>query len=271
MTARNPPASVEAFQARLADISDDMPKRLRQCAEHLAANADRIAVSTVAELSAGAGVQPSALIRFCKLMGFSGFSDMQKLFRADYAQAWPDYRTRLAKLRESGAGSPSALLAEFVDAGSRSLENLAKTVDPRALDQAVRLIAEAGTIHIIGLRRAYPVASYLAYAFEKMEMPAILHDRTANLDRRHAIHNGDVLIAITFAPYSEATVDLAAYCRDEAIPVVAITDTALSPLRQLDQVTLSVVEVDFGAFRALSATLSLATTLAVAAGTARGR
>lgn len=271
MTDADPPPSVAAFHDRLAALSDDLPRRLQQCAEYVAANTDRIAVSTVAEMAAGAGVPPSALMRFCKMMGFSGYSDMQRLFRESYAQGWPDYATRLRHLRETGAGSPSALLAEFADAGRKSLENLVNAVDARALDQAVARLSGAPTIHVVGMRRSFPAASYLAYAFEKMEIPALLHDGTARLDRRHLMRPGDVLIAISFAPYSEATIELAAEARRRGLDVVAVTDTALSPLRRTDPVLLAVPEMDFGAFRALSATLSLAITLAVAVGAARER
>ncbi len=263
------PASLDELQTRLVDISDSLPKRLRQCADFVSRNTDRIAVSTVAELSLAAGVPPSAFMRFCQLLGFSGFSQMQRMFRENYAQRWPDYSTRLENLRANGAGSPSALLAEFVDAGRTSLENLANTVDPVDLEQAVAVLAGARMIHIIGLRRVFPVASYLAYAFEKMDIPALLHDRVGNLDHRHAILEGDVLIAITFAPYSAETVDLAAYADDRGIGVVALTDALNSPLHQLGGATLMVSELDVGAFRALSATFSLALSLAVAVGARR--
>jgi len=269
MTFVTPPPSIETFHDRLAQISESLPKRMRQCAEYLSQHPDLIPVSTVAELAQGAGVQPSALMRFCQMLGFSGFSDMQRLFRESHRQRWPDYPTRIANLRERGAGSPSALLAEFVDAGRKSLENLAKSIDARVLDEAVALMSAARVIHIIGLRRSYPVASYLAYAFEKMEIPALLHDCTGNLDRRTLMAEGDVLVAISFAPYSTPTVELAEVARARGLPVVAITDTPLSPLRQLDAHVLGVPEVDFGAFRALSATLSLAIALAVAVGSAR--
>ena len=59
-----PPASVEEFRARLTAQADEMPRRLRQCADFIAAHSDRIAVSTVAELAAGADVPPSALMRY---------------------------------------------------------------------------------------------------------------------------------------------------------------------------------------------------------------
>ena len=260
------PESIDAFDARLKDASIKLPKRMRECANFLAENYDRIAVSTVAELAQGAGVQPSAMMRFCQVMGFSGFSEMQKLFRTAYVPGLPDYDTRLKNLRETGAGSPAALLAEFVEAGRLSLENLASSVDEAALERAVAELSKANMIHIVGLRRAFPVASYLSYAFEKMQIPSMLHDGTGKLDHSHAIREGDAVIAVTFAPYSEETIDLALDAASRGLTVVGMTDTNLSPLHVPDIIALTVPEVDFGAFRAMSATLSLAITIAVAVG-----
>ncbi len=104
---------------------------------------------------------------------------------------------------------------------------------------------------------------------KKIDIPAVLHDGVGNLNPRHAIRKGDVMIAITFSPYSQETIDLAAYARGLGNSVVAITDTMTSPLRRIDALTLAVSEVDVGAFRALSATLSLAISLAVAIGAKR--
>ena len=199
------PASVDEFRQRLGEVSDGLPRRLRQCADFIAANTERIAVSTVAELATRADVPPSALMRFCQILGFSGFSDMQRLFREAYSPGWPDYSTRLRNLKGEGAGSPAALLAEFIEAGRQSLEALAKSADEAALSQAVGLLSRAETIHLVGLRRAFPVASYLAYVFEKMSVPAMLHDWVGKLDHRFALRPGDAVLAITFAPYSAET------------------------------------------------------------------
>ncbi|MBC7739190.1 MAG: MurR/RpiR family transcriptional regulator [Candidatus Saccharibacteria bacterium] len=263
------PLSVQDFHQRLTALAPTLPRRLRQCADYIAANTDRIAVSTVAELAAGADVSPSALMRFCQILGFAGFSDMQRLFREAYSPGWPSYATRLANL-QGKSGSPSALLAEFIEAGRASLESLAKTADEAALTQAVSLLARAETVHIIGLRRSFPVACYLAYVFEKMSVPAMLHDAAGLLDHRFALRPGDALIAITFAPYSDETLALATDAKARYLPVIALTDHSTSPIAALSDAVLTVPEVDFGAFRALSATLALAMTLAVATGTARG-
>lgn len=265
----DPPATVDDFLGRLAAVSEVLPKRLRQCADFIAANTDRIAVSTVAELAAKAEVPPSALMRFCQILGFSGFSEMQRLFRDAYAPGWPDYATRLRNLKDHGAGRPAALLAEFVEAGRMSLESLAKSVDEQALEAAVRVLAASGMVHVVGFRRAFPVASYLAYVFEKMQVPALLHDGVGKLDHRHALRPGDAVLAITFAPYSPETLALAQDARDRGLAVVALTDLPTSPLARSADAVLTVPEVDFGAFRSLSATIALALALAVAVGSAR--
>jgi DNA-binding MurR/RpiR family transcriptional regulator len=264
------PTTVEEFQARLAAISDGLPRRLRQCADFIAANTDRIAVSTVAELAAGADVPPSALMRFCQILGFSGFSEMQRMFRDAYNPGWPDYATRLKNLKAEGTGSPAALLAEFIEAGRSSLEALAKMADEAALGRSVDLLAAAQTVHVVGLRRAFPVATYLAYVFEKMSVPAMLHDGVGKLDHRFALRPGDAMLAITFAPYSEETLALAQDAKLRGLPVVALTDRMTSPLARFSDAVLTVEEVDFGAFRSLSATIALAISLAVAVGSARG-
>lgn len=263
------PSTIKEFEARLLEVAEKLPKRLKQCADYVAANQDRIAVSTVAEMAEGAGVQSSAFMRFCQILGFSGFSEMQKLFRDSYTGSWPDYSTRIDHLRATAAGSAPALLAEFAEAGRTSLEALLKTIDHKALERAVDLLSKAGMIHIIGLRRAFPVASYLAYAFEKMQVPAMLHSGVGKLGNQHAIRPQDVLIAISFSPYSPETVTLAEDSHARNIPVISLTDTIVSPMSKMAQESLLVSEVDFGSFRSLSATLCLAITLAVAVGTAR--
>ncbi|THD84232.1 MurR/RpiR family transcriptional regulator [Aliigemmobacter aestuarii] len=269
-TADRAPTTVEEFHERLAALADRLPKRLRQCAEYIGANADRIAVSTVAELAAGADVPPSAVMRFCQIVGFSGFSEMQRLFREAYAPVWPDYATRLQALKEKDAGSPAALLGEFIEAGRLSLEALAQSADEAVLNRAVSVLSHVNTVHVVGFRRAFPVASYLAYVFEKMSVPSMLHDGLGQMTHRGALRPGDGLLAITFPPYSRETLSLAEDARARGLAVVALTDRLSSPLATLSDAVVPVPEVDFGSFRSLSATIAVAMALAVAIGTRRG-
>lgn len=259
-----PPDTVDAFRDRLAQLAGKLPRRLQQCADHLANHSDRIALSTVAQIADGAGVPPSAVMRFCQVLGFSGFAEMQRLFREALPTGLPDYATRLANLKSGPKDAPAALVGEFVEAGRLSLEALAQGLNETLLDQAVACLSHAGTIHLAGLRRSFPVVAYLAYVFEKLEIPALLHDRTGGLDQRAALRPGDVLLVVSFAPYSAETLALAQAARSAGLRIVALSDLAESPIARLADTTLTVTEVDFGAFRSLSATIALALSLAVA-------
>jgi DNA-binding MurR/RpiR family transcriptional regulator len=264
-----PPDSLDTLFQAIAARGDALPKRLRQCADYVSRNPDRVAVSTVAEVAAAADVQPSAVMRFCQELGFSGFSQMQRLFRDEYSRKWPDYSTRLHNLRAAGESRPEALLAEFVEAGRNSLERLMETVDPEMLARAIDALAKAPVVHLVGYRRAFPVASYLAYALDKMSVPCLLHTAVGHLDSGCVLRPGDAVIAVTFAPYSPETVDFVATARTDGHAVVAITDSLSSPLQRHGVFPLLVSEIDVGAFRALSATFALAITLAVALGARR--
>ncbi|WP_136646205.1 MurR/RpiR family transcriptional regulator [Tabrizicola sp. YIM 78059] len=259
-----PPATIPALLDRMARMSGNLPRRLQQCADHIAAHPDSIALSTVAQVAAAAGVPPSAVMRFCQLLGFSGYAEMQRLFRAALIGPAPDYATRLSRLKAGGADRPAALVAEFVEAGRQSMERLAQDLDETKLDQCVTLLSGADAIHLAGFRRSFPVAAYLAYVFDKLGVPTVLHDGVAGLGQLSALRPGDALLAITFAPYSEETLTIAREARARGLPVVILTDPPATRLAPTADAILTVTEVDFGAFRSLSAAIALALALALA-------
>ena len=86
------------------------------------------------------------------------------------------------------------------------------------LERAVEVLAAAPMIHLVGYRRAFPVASYLAYALEKMAVPCILHSGVGKLATAHALRPRDAVLAITFAPYSPETIAFAEARRGDGPP-----------------------------------------------------
>ncbi|WOI55875.1 MurR/RpiR family transcriptional regulator [Palleronia sp. LCG004] len=263
-----PPPDVAALHRTIEESLPSMPKRLKQCGEFVLRNPQRIAVSNVAEIAQAAGVQPSAFVRFCKQVGFSGFSAFQKVYKTELTDGWPTYDARLARFRELGART-SPILLEFAGAGRASLDRMVEGIDHAALERAVGVLSRADMVHIAAMRRSFAAATYLFYTFDRMRIPANLHGMTGGIVNAGGLRPKDALIAISYAPYSSETIDLAREARLQGLKVVAITDKAESPLaRHADEILL-VREIDVDAFRTLTATLVLATTLAVGVGAAR--
>ncbi len=267
------PRDFDSLRADLIERRASLPRRLTQVAAFAIDNPDEIAFGTVASIAAQAGVQPSTLVRFAQALGYAGFSDMQKVFRSRLRDGVSDYRERLNALRvREEAGGSEALLAGFAEAASISLSRLRQQIAGGDLERCVDTLAGAETIYLIGQRRSFPVAAYLAYAFSKIGIRNMLVDGIAGLAPETVRFAGprDAAICISFTPYSPGTLDLAAMLTEQKVPVVAITDSAFSPLTRVSATSVEIVEADFGGFRSVAGTFVLAIALAVALGERRG-
>ena len=71
----------------------------------------------------------------------------------------------------------------------------------------------------------------------------------------------DAVLAVSFTPYNSITPELAASAAQRGVPVVALTDSAFSPLAAISRAYVEVVEEDFSGFKSLSATLAVAMAL----------
>ena len=271
--AAGPPRDFEGLKELLIARRGDLPKRLVQVAAFALENPNEIAFGTVASVAAQARVQPSTLIRFAQTIGYAGFTDLQEVFRAQLKLRWPDYRERLSQIPSPahGRGNVADLIDGFADSAIASIERLRSSVLAADVERASALLADADIVYLLGLRRAFPVTAYLAYALGKLGIRAVLVDQVAALgpEQLAGATRRDVLLAISFAPYTPATVELAAAAAAHKVPVITITDSPLSPLSPSATIQFEIIEADHAGFRSLAATLSLAIALAVAAGARR--
>jgi DNA-binding MurR/RpiR family transcriptional regulator len=263
-----PPRDFPALKTLIAERAATLPKRLTQIAAYALENPDDIAFGTVSSIAAGAQVQPSALVRFSQAMGYQGFSAMQEVFRSRLRERILSYGERLQQLREHAEQAPKSnlILQGFCDASIKSLAALQEKLDPQVLERAASRLAAARTIYLLGLRRSFPVASYFAYGFARLGVPAILVDAVGGLAAEQLAFATpeDAVLAISFAPYAAETVQLARDAAGRGVPVVAITDSPFSPLAPIGEPWFEVLEANFEGFRSLAATLTLAMTLTVA-------
>jgi DNA-binding MurR/RpiR family transcriptional regulator len=267
------PRDFDALRAELIERRTSLPKRLTQVAAFAIDNPDEIAFGTVASIAQLADVQPSTLVRFAQALGYGGFSDMQKVFRSRLREGVTDYRDRLNALRaRDDVDSAAGLLAGFCEAASFSLTRLRQQVDAATLDRMVDVLAGAETIYLIGQRRSFPVAAYLAYALSKIGVRNVLVDNIASMGTEALRFAGaqDAAVCISFTPYAPVTLDLASQLAEQKVPIVSITDSAFSPLTPSSAAWVEVVEADFGGFRSVAGTFVLAIALAVALGERRG-
>lgn len=266
-----PPETFEALQQAITERYDSLSGQLQRIAHFVVDHPDDLALETITRLAARASVQPSSMVRFAQAMGFDGFSTMQRLFRTRLIEGSLSYRERIKSLKEhqhSDGSGPGSILAEFVEQGIASLEVLRAQTPPEAIAKAVGLLGAANQIHLVAQRRSFPVAFYLAYAFSRLEKRCHLVDGVGGLtaQQMRLAEPGDVLVAISFRTYSLDVIEAVADRSAAGVPVIAITDSPLSPLAANATVCFEIADPESPAFRSLVAPMCLAQSLVVGLG-----
>src|ERR1700761_8264061 len=118
--------SVDDLMQRIADNYESLPRQLKSVATYIEQNRGSVMVDRTSDIAASCGVHPSAVVRFAQRFGFSGFSDLQAVFRQAYTGqgvSSTSYQQRIRKLIDEKPGTLSggAVAREFISASRGGL------------------------------------------------------------------------------------------------------------------------------------------------------
>ncbi|EJC70301.1 MurR/RpiR family transcriptional regulator [Rhizobium sp. 1AS11] len=261
------PRDFESLRSTIIERKASMPKRLAQVAAFALGNPDEIAFGTTASIAAASDVQPSTLVRLAHHLGYGGFSDLQSIFRERLRDRTLSYEERLVTLEQSSGDDEDAnLLSGFIAAANQSVNRLAATVQSDTFTKAVNILADAETIYLIAKRRSYPLTAHMTYAFSKLNIrhQIVASPNGVDPEMVQFATPKDAAIAASFSPYAADSLSQSQELADRGVPVIAITDSAFSPLAACATHWFEVAEADFAGFRSLSASMALTMALPVA-------
>jgi DNA-binding MurR/RpiR family transcriptional regulator len=264
------PTTYDELQTAITGKYEKLSGQLQKFGRFALEHPDTVAMETVTYVAEKAEVQPSTIVRFAKAFSFDGFSDLQRLFRARLMKDTSSYRDRIQNLQTEGREGIASILDEFAGTGIEALDQLRRNTPPAKLSQAIDILKNAGDIHLLAQGRSYAVAQYLHYALSRLEIRCLLADGAGGMLRHQIarVSPDDAVIAISFAPYTPAIVDLMSDVADSGCRTIAITDSPLSPLVSRSSVSFEIQNGTDQTFRTLVAPICLAQTLVVGLGQA---
>ena len=268
------PTTNQAVDTLLQRISTEyagLSKQLKLIARHVEQHRDHLGLEKIQDVAQRCGVQPSAVVRFAKHFGFSGYSELQRVFRDGLAQQIAPSRNYQARIREvidqaPGQLSSADIAFEFIGGAIAGMQELQRSLHGSTLDDAVALLAQAPALWVAGARRSFTVAAYLAYALQHTDTPVQCVTGVGAMQegQLRSLRPGDVMIAVSFAPYAEDTLRASQVAVARGARLIAITDSRMSPLAAQAQAVLLVEESSTFGFRALTNVMALAQALFIA-------
>jgi DNA-binding MurR/RpiR family transcriptional regulator len=264
------PENYEELIRLIHERHDQMSKTYQRISVYLTQNPNEVAVNAVNTIAARCGIHASSFVRFAQSLGYNGFKELQGLFQKRLATAAPGFDARRRALdsemlhREDR--SEYSFLRDLVVRDIASLQDMLERISPNDIATAADLIDGAQTIYIIGQLRSAPVADLLRYVLTMLGKRCVLLDPGGGLATHmaRAMRPDDVLIAISFRFYATEVVNIVEAAKEAEIPIVAISDSTLSPLAKSARVLFEVPEHDYTFSRSLAAPMCLAQALTIA-------
>jgi DNA-binding MurR/RpiR family transcriptional regulator len=265
-----PPADYEAFITAIHDQYDGLSRTYQLIGRFLTQNPNDVAILSINGISGRCGVHASSLVRFAQHFGYSGFKELQGIFQSRLATAAPGFEARVSALKSElemhKQGGSRGFLGDLIARDITSLQDLLQQAREEDLDRAVDLLAGADTIYVIGQLRSAPIASFVRYVLAMLRRRVVLLDANGGLATEMAkvITPKDMLLAISFRFYAKEVISIAEAAHGRGVPILAISDSRLSPLAKTASVLFPIPEDEYTFSRSLAAPMCLAQALMIA-------
>jgi DNA-binding MurR/RpiR family transcriptional regulator len=264
------PSDYEELIRVIHERHDNMSKSYQRIAVYLTQNPNDVAVRSVHAIAERCGVHASNVVRFAQALGYDGFKTLQNLFQKRLSTAAPGFEARVKALEsELGARkdrSEGGFLRDLIVRDIASLQNLLAEVSEADLKKAVTLLEKAEVIYLLGQLRSSPVVDLLRYILTMLGKRCVLLDPSGGLATHmaRAIRKTDLLFAISFRFYATEVVNIVDEAASRKAPIIAISDSTLSPIAKAASVLFAVPEHEYTFSRSLAAPMCLAQALTVA-------
>lgn len=218
----------------ITDQFGSLSPQLRLAARFAIDNPDEIAVNSMRNVAAKAGVRPSTMLRLARQLGFDGYDQLRDQFRERLkAGGESPWSGRARDLRKSSVPSSRNALIDRLLADEH--DNLQKTFDgetAKNLRQACQIIRSSRLVYVLGLRSLFPVAFYFHYVCRMFMGKTVLLTGTGGTfaDDLRRVEKGDTVVAFSYHPYARDSVKAVNFAGKKGARIIAVTDSRVSPI-----------------------------------------
>ena len=231
----------------------------RRVAAVVADDPEAVAFGTVADVARRAGASGATVVRLAAKLGFDGFVELQAAVREEMARR---LRPASERIRRPAAGDVlgTALAVEMANVAA-TLEG----VDRSSFELAIRLLTRRRSERVMVLSgdASSGVATLFAGELSMLRPGVVLVDGSEVRVARLLADAGpaDVVVVLDLARYDRAVLDAAGRAAERGAALVALTDSALSPLASAAVVSFTASLTGAGPFDSHVGLLALANAL----------
>ncbi len=227
----------------LARLRTQLPQfagAIRRVAEYVLTDPAGAARATIVELSERSGTSPATVTRFCRALGFEGYSDLRLAIAGETGRAARSAGWAVDIGREIEPNDPlERVLGQIMAADTRAMQETAAMTDLAAVERAADAIAGANRVDIYGASGSALVGAEMAFSLHRIGIAAWSWPDVHNgLASAALLRQGDVALGISHSGQTRETVEMAAEAASRGATTVVVTGFPGSPLADVADVVL---------------------------------
>jgi DNA-binding MurR/RpiR family transcriptional regulator len=223
---------------QISDTYQKLTPSQRKVAQFVHNNMSEAFLLNSFQIARMADVSESTVTRFVSNLGFSGFPEFKREIAQQVLGSFST-TTRLAESVENleDAGS---VFSQILKGDIENIKGLTTKISEETFEEAVTTLCSARTIYTLGLRSSYALAFYLAFALRFFLNHVILvKPGIGDLPEQVlGATEDDALVVISFKRFTRDSFTIAEKIKRKRARVIAITNSELSPIAKLADITL---------------------------------
>ncbi len=214
-----------------------LSKGQKLIADFILKHYDKAAFMTAAKLGQNVGVSESTVVRFAIELGYDGYPELQKSLQELV-------KTKLTAVQRlemtNDLVDEENALKSVLKADMENIRTTMEKVNQKTFDSFVDNIVDAKKVYIIGLRSSSALSEFLGFYLNLIlnKVVVLQHGMSDIYEQMLNLGPDDVIIGIGFPRYSIKTVEILKFARARGARVLCVTDSLLSPLAAISDLTL---------------------------------
>jgi len=235
-----PPPAADGALVQLRSRLHEFTGALARVAEQVLSDPAGAARATIVELAERSGTSPATVTRFCRALGFEGYSDLRLSIAAETGRVSRSAGWTVDIGREIQPTDPlERVLEQIMAADTQAMHDTAALLDLHEVERAAAAIAGSTRVDIYGASGSALVGEEMQFSLHRIGVPAWAWTDVHNgLASAALLRTGDVALGISHSGQTRETIEMIAEAGSHGAVTVALTSFPRSPLAELADVVL---------------------------------
>lgn len=198
----------------------EMPNSEKKLADYIFKNYDKIAEMSTTVLSKNAGIAKSVIVRFCRRLGFSGYTDFRLALSREQAR---NEQLNFTPYIEKD-DSEIKILDKIFSADIKTLHDTATSIERADFKKAVDILYNAKSIYIYGIGTSAGIVCDFQYRLMQLGFNAFCFTDLANMKVSTLnITKNDAAIGISNSGRTVATIESLLLAKKNGAKTICLT------------------------------------------------